>query len=43
MKKLAALLGALVVVLVVVVVVRTMRFTPARGDARTAVALAAEK
>jgi len=42
MKKLAALLGALVVVLVVVVVVRTMRFTPARGDARPAVALAPE-
>src|ERR1700712_4545436 len=42
MKKLAALLGALALALVVVVVVRTARFTPIRGNARTDVALASE-
>jgi len=42
MKKLAALLTALVVALVIVVVVRTMRFTPIRRQARTDVALAPE-
>ena len=40
MKKLAALLGTLVVLLVVIVVVRTMRFTPIRVHARTDVTLA---
>lgn len=40
MKKLAALLGALVLALVVVVTVRTMRFTPIRGAARSGATLA---